>query len=323
MAGCSAHNAGGDNDAAKKRIANWAKVWAVLGALVTFGALASALGAVVGGPVALLAVLAILIGAAAGAALGFFIGQTWDWFTRLKKQSPETITITGLVRCAGKNPWGLQPWTDGDWTFNIGQAPVTSGEGWAVLAPAGLDMNQVRTRAAPKSGLAQAFPSFNEPANAIPILHCEISSRVGSYGVVGGAIGSVAGAIAGGIIGAAICVGLSFVTFGLAAVVCALIVAALILAGAAGGGLLGEAIGSAIGALADALSDFDKKGEAIRDGCMVTITGTWVTDTSHQHNEIHDIEAMPIAECGVGSTASGLGLAAAVGIARHPSGPDP
>lgn len=54
------------------------------------------------------------------------------------------------------------------------------------------------------------------------------------------------------------------------------------------------------------------------------LTGRWVTDVSHQHNEIHDLEAAVLIDCDVpGSTSSGLESAGAVGIGRHPGGRDP
>ena len=58
----------------------------------------------------------------------------------------------------------------------------------------------------------------------------------------------------------------------------------------------------------------------------MTFTGTWVTDSSHQHNEIHDIESAQLIECNDCDTAtkeSSQGLIAAVGIGRHPTGLDP
>ncbi len=153
MTGCSAHNSGGDNDAAQKRVRNWALVFGALGGVATYGTLASALAAgAVSGGVALIAVAAILVASAAGAALGFFIGSAFDWFTRLKEQNPKTITITGLAVCAGKNPWGLQPWTDGDWTVNI------QVDAHSVLAPAGLTIEQVRTSASPSVSDSASSP---------------------------------------------------------------------------------------------------------------------------------------------------------------------
>jgi hypothetical protein len=82
-----------------------------------------------------------------------------------------------------------------------------------------------------------------------------------------------------------------------------------------------------IGWIADELSDFDERGEAITRGCIMTFTGRWITDSSHQHNEIHDIASAQLVECNdcqtdtTGSSTSGL--IAAVGIGRHPTGRDP
>lgn len=72
---------------------------------------------------------------------------------------------------------------------------------------------------------------------------------------------------------------------------------------------------------------FEERGEAITRGCIMNLTGRWVTDSSHQHNEIHDIASAQLIECTncqddtTGSSSSGL--VAAVGIGRHPTGRDP
>ncbi len=330
MAECSAHNKcdGGDEWAGTKRVLlGWAGGGAALGGVLGYLNLAGLIGlGTLSGGVALLAVAAIIVAAIAGYIIGALIGQVVDWFTRLKEQNPKTITIAGRVFCAGRNPWGLQPFTDGDWASNIGNKNdlrLVDPTSLPITAPGAVDqMDEVRIRAAPGSGLARAFRSFNEEECKNDILHCEISSHVGSYGVVGELVGGVAGAIVGAIIGAAICATLSFFTFGLAAVLCVLIVAALIAAGALAGALVGGLIGSGIGALVDEITDFDKLGKTIESNqnCLLFISGTWVTDTGHQHNEIHDIEGVTIVDCGVGSSSSGLRLAAAVGTGRHPSG---
>jgi hypothetical protein len=329
MAGCDAHNEPpADEDAARKRIAAWSLGFAAAAAILTYLNLAGA-SVVFTGPAALAGVGAIIFAAVAAGIITFSIAQVVDWFSRLKEQNPKTITISGRVFCAGKNPFGLQPWTDGDWTTNLG-----NNASLALLAPSGLpvtapgavtQMDEVRTRAAPGSGLARAFKSFNEEAHTTDILHCEISSHIGAYGVIGGMVGTIAGAIAGAIIGAVICAALGIATFGIGLAFCALIVALAIALGAAAGYLAGATIGAAIGALVDGLSDFDKLGKTIESNrnCVITVTGTWVTDTSHQHNEIHDIEAVVISDCGVGSASGALQVTATVGIGRHPSGEDP
>jgi hypothetical protein len=166
-----------------------------------------------------------------------------------------------------------------------------------------------RTRVAP--GASAAFESV-DPGSGVGILHCEISSAVGTGAAIGAPIGAVAGVIAGAIL----CAALGWVTFGLACLLA-------ILLGAILGETLGELIGAGIGAIADALSDFDRKGEGIERCCTVVFRGRWVTDTSHQHNEIHDIDSIQIVGCGVGSTEEGLLLAGAVGIGRIPTGRDP
>jgi hypothetical protein len=321
MAGCDTHpEPPGDGEAWLKAVRNWFIGGTLIAAVLTYLNLAGALPLALSGGVATIAVLALIVAALAGGALAAFIGYAVEWSRRLKVQNPETITISALVLCAGKNT-GVPPFNDGDWTFNV-------GEDWAVASPTapGLTMDEVRTRAAPDSGLSRAFRTTDPDSDAPnrPVFHVEISSHIGNFGAVGSAIGSAAGVIAGLLIGAAICAGLGILTLGLAIAVCALIVAAIALVGAIGGGFLGAAIGGGVGWIADGLSDFEERGKAVERGCQMFLTGGWVTDLSHQHNEIHDLETAVIIECGVpDSTSSGLELGGAVGTGRHPSGPDP
>jgi hypothetical protein len=185
-------------------------------------------------------------------------------------------------------------------------------------------VQEIRTRDAPGDGPAETVV---DPNTKQPTLHCEIGSRIADYAAVGGAVGSVAGAVAGALIGAAICAALALVSFGILGALCLLIVAAMILAGAFVGGVVGNSIGALAGLIADELRDFDEKGEAITRGCIMNFTGRWITDSSHQHNEIHDIASAQLIECNdcqddkTGSSSSGL--IAAVGIGRHPTGRDP
>lgn len=318
MAGCEVrHDGAGDSDAAVGRVLGWV----FGGAGVVGGAAfleAAAIAGLTGGAFAVVAA-AILIAALAGAVLGFFIGWAVNWFDRLHVQNPSSITMAGCILCAGKNT-GVPPFNDNDWTFNLG------GSSLALLAPtdAGLDVQEIRTRSAPGDG-----PAFTvvDAATGQPALHCEISSNIGNYAAVGGAIGSVAGAIAGAAVAGAICAALGLLTFGIGAAVCLLIAAVAILVGAAAGGIIGDAIGGVAGWIADELSDFDKRGEAISRGCIMNLTGRWITDSSHQHNEIHDIASAQLVECNdcqndvTGAASSGL--LAAVGIGRHPTGRDP
>lgn len=318
MAGCDTrHDGAGDNDAGQGRVLGWVYGGGALVAIATFleaGGIAS-LGA---GALAIV-IAAIVVAGAAGAVVGFFVGFAVNWFDRLHTQSPRTITMSGCVLCAGKNS-GIPPFHDNDWTFNLG------GPSLALLSPiiAGLDTMEIRTRDAPGNGPAETTV---DPGSGQPILHCEIGSRIGDYAAVGAAIGSVAGAVAAAVIGAAICAALALVTFGIGGALCLLILAAAILVGAAVGGIVGDAIGGVAGWIADAVSDFDERGEAITRGCIMTLTGRWITDSSHQHNEIHDIESAQLIECNdcqddqVGKGSSGL--IAAVGIGRHPTGRDP
>jgi hypothetical protein len=332
MGECSANNvAGADNSAALPRVGTWIAGFAVVGAI------AGSIVAAVAGVVTAAALAIVAEAAAAGAALGYFIGQAVDWFTRLKTQSPDTITMKGVVMCVGKNPFGIQPWSDGDWTMNIGDMTFVAPPNLPVTTPGALDqVDEVRTRPASGSGLAHAFKSCNVPpppgqdhcAPGQDILHCEISSHIGSYSVVGGAVGAVAGGVLGGALGAAlaaaICAALGVVTFGIAALICALIVIlAFVIAGIVAGGFLGNLIGAGIGAIVDAVTDFDQAGDNVENGCLLFVTGRWVTDTSHQHNEIHDINSITIVECGVGTSAQGLTFSGAVGTGRHPAGKDP
>jgi len=320
MAGCdTTPEPPGDDDAWKKAIRNWVIGGATFGGILAYLNLAGAATAGLTGGAAALALVVIAVAALAGGIMGGFIGYAVEWGRRLKVQDPSSITVSALVRCAGKNS-GAPPFNDGDWTFNV-------GEGWAVVSPndPALTMDEIRTRAAPDSGLTRAFrttdPDSDDPTR--PVFHVEISSSIGNFGSVGGAIGSVAGAIAGMIAGAAICAALAIVTFGIGLIVCALIIVLGAAIGAAVGGLLGAAIGGGIGWIADQFSDFDQKGESVQNNCQMFLTGRWVTDLSHQHNEIHDLDAAVLIDCGVGSSQSGLALAGAVGTGRHPSGVDP
>ena len=314
MAECSAHNNGGDSEAGIKYVIQWVVGGAIVGAIV--GAFMPPLtGANL--PVAIL-------GALAGAALAFYVGSAVGWFSRLKDQNPNQITIVGTVKCAGQNPFGLQPWTDGDWTCNMGDLTLALPADLPVTAPGAINReDEVRLRAAPGSGLLHAFPSFNEDALKTPILHCEISSHIGSYCVVGGAVGSVVGFGLGIAAGIAICIAIGIFTFGIGALLCAIIVAALAFAGAAVGGFTGETVGATIGWIVDEVSDFDKLGKTIEsnENCTLVLTGTWVTDISHQHNEIHDIEAVQVVACsGFAGPPLHPNAVGVVAIGRQPAG---
>lgn len=321
MAGCDTQpEPPGDDEAWLTAVRNWVLGGAGIAAVLAYLNIAGSAPLVIGGGAATLAVLAVLVGALAGGVVAGFIGYAVEWFRRLKVQNPRTITISALVLCAGKNT-GVPPFNDGDWTFNV-------GESWAVVSPTdpALDMDEVRTRAAPDSGLSRAFrttdPDSDDPRR--PVFHVEISSQVGNWGAIGSAIGSAAGAIGGMIAGAAICAALGIATLGIGFALCALIIALGALVGAILGGFAGAAIGGGLGWIADQLGDFEQRGKAVERGCQMFLTGRWVTDLSHQHNEIHDLEAAVIIECGVPpSSRAGLELAGAVGTGRHPSDRDP
>jgi hypothetical protein len=319
MAACDTkHEGAGDYYAGEGRVLGW-----VFGGAGVVGAAAfleaAGITGLTGGAIAIV-IAAIVVAALAGAVLGFFIGWAVNWFDRLHVQTPSTITMAGCVLCAGKNT-GVPPFNDNDWTFNLG------GSSLKLSSPieAGLDVEEIRTRDAPGGGPAEKTVDPLSPAGGtgLPALHCEIGSHIADYAAVGGAIGSVAGAIPG----AVACTALGLPTFGIGGALCLLIVAAAILIGAAAGGVVGNAIGGVAGWIADELSDFDERGEAITRGCIMSFTGRWITDSSHQHNEIHDITSAQLMGCtdcqndATGSASSGL--IAAVGIGRHPTGRDP
>jgi hypothetical protein len=318
VAGCdtSPEVAGvGDYNSAAGRVIGWVLGGAGAFALYVIIELIAAGALVASWPVA----LAIFFGALAGAVLGFFVGWAVNWFDRLHVQDPRTITISGCIQCAGKNS-GYPPFNDNDWTFSLGEPR------WAVLDPLipGLTLDEIRTRDAPGDGPAE---KVIDPATGNPILHCEIGSAIGDAAAIGGAIGSVAGAAVGAALGIAACIALGIFTFGIGAALCLLIIAIAVLAGAFAGGVIGNSVGAGIGWIIDEANDLDERGEAITKGCIMNLTGRWITDSSHQHNEIHDIESAQLVECNdchldvTGSASSGL--IAAVGIGRHPTGRDP
>jgi hypothetical protein len=323
---CSAHNIGGDNSMGFQRVLNLVPLGAVLGAGIL-----TAVATATGFPAA----LGLGGGAAAGAALFAAWGQVAAWFSRLKEQNTNPITIVGTPHCAGKNHFGIQPFSDGDWTTNIGHEPfklVFPTD--LALSPGVTDpMVEIRTRAAFDSGIPKAFMSFNDgacspdnPAACVtPILHCEISSNIGGASVIGGAIGATAGVVGGLVAAAIICAALGAFTFGIGALLCLIIAAIVVAALALAGYIIGAFAGSVVGAIMDAVSDFDKEGQFLEahQQCVYKVSGRWVTDISHQHNEIHDITSIVLVECGVGSAGSALTFTGAVGTGRHPSGMDP
>lgn len=328
MAGCETKNREGNYDWSKDRVGVWSIIGAVGVGGLTYLYVADAFGlGALGGPASAVMALAIIVAAIAGAVLAGFVGQAFEWFNRLKEQDPKTITFVGWVACAKRNLGNptLPEVADGDWTFNI--APTMPGvatatRDWAVEGPPGLSVHEVRTRTA--SG-AEFAGRTTDPGIGpeFDILHTEIGSRIGDYAAVGGAVGSVAGTAVGIAAGVAACAVVTALTLGLGIALCALFIALGALIGALIGGMVGQLVGAGIGAIADALSDFNERGEAITHGCFVRLTGTWVTDRSHQHNEIHDITASQIIECGTAAATAPLETAGAVGIGRHPVGPDP
>lgn len=321
MAGCDTDTKSpGNYDWSADRITGWVLITGAGGAV---WAIVNLIGV---SPLGWPAVLAVVFAFVAGAGLGFWVGNGVEWFDRLKEQDPKTITVSGLIACAGKNT-GVPPWHDNDWTFNMAHANPKPAVELKLLWPVvpGLDEEDVLTRAAPGSGQSQSYHSVDPNLGDLPVFHCEIGSYIGDYSAAGGAIGSVAGTVAGIAGGIAACIALGIFTFGIGAALCLMFVAILAALGAWLGGFAGNLVGAGIGWLADELSDFDKNGKAITKGCVMSLTGTWVTDKSHQHNEIHDITSSQIVECGevIGSASNPLGVVGAVGIGRHPIGPDP
>jgi hypothetical protein len=316
MAGCDTSPHNDLYKSGERRVVNW--VLGGAGGVALAAYLESAgISGLTGGAIALI-IAAIAVAALAGAVLGFFIGFAVLWFDRLHVQNPSQITMAGCVLCAGKNT-GVPPFNDNDWTFNLG-FPLT------LLDPimAGLDVQEIRTRSAPGAGAVQLI---FDSGSGKPAFHCEIGSHIGDYAAVGAAVGSVAGAIAGALAGAAICAALGLLTFGIGAALCLLIAAAMILAGAVAGGIVGDAVGGVAGWIADELSDFNERGEAVTRGCLMNLTGRWVTDAGHGHNEIHDVASAQLVECndcdGDPTGAASSALIAAAGIGRHPTGRDP
>ena len=318
MAGCDTFPHDALYESGERRVLGW-----VFGGAGAFGLAAfleaAGIAGLVGGALAVV-FAAIAVAALGGAIVGFFVGFAVNWFDRLHVQNPSTITMSGCILCAGKNT-GIPPLNDNDWTFNLGGM-------LNLLGPtiAGLDVAQILARSAPGWGGGIEIIHDHDD-NGPQALHCEIGSHIGDYAAVGAAIGSVAGAIGGALAGAAICAALGLLTFGIGAALCLLIVAAAIALGAAAGGVIGDAVGGLAGWIADELSDFNEKGEAISRGCIMNLTGRWVTDGSHGHNEIHDIASAQLVECNdcdqdpTGTTSSGL--IGAVSIGRHPTGRDP
>jgi len=304
MPGCDTQNVSGNYYWSRERVGLG---WGGLGATIAAGAATLALGALNGG--------VILLAALGGYLVGFSIGYCFEWFSRLYVQNPRTIMINGLAVCADRNLGyaGFPLFADGDWTFNIGNLEAAG--------PPGITVEQIRTQPAPDWGEPTAHKTL-DPDTGRDILHCEIGSAIGDAVAVGHMVGTVGGAIAGAMIGAAIgCVVAGIFTFGLGCLIAILIG---LLVGAIIGGFLGDMAGWAVGGIIDAANDFDRKGKSIEQGCIVHLEGRWVTDASHQHNEIHDIERIQIINCPSTGTASGdLKQAAAVGTGRHPTGIDP
>jgi len=315
MAGCSYTP---DPDLFLSNISGWviggASGFAGAAILAAFG-ISGLTGAAV--PIAL---FGIALAAAAGGLVGGAVGNAIYNFNRLLVENTSTITLSGCVLCAGKND-GIYPWADGDWTFNLG------GSSLMLCGPTTAGLNTMSILTTPAPGNGQQVNVIQDQETQQIALHCEISSNIGNYAAVGTAVGAVAGGAAGAAAGAAACASLALATFGIGGALCLLILAAATLFGAATGGAVGDAIGSVAGWIADQVSNFNQRGEAIAQGCVMTFTGTWVTDIGHDHNEIHDVTSAQLGECLACQTdatgATSTCFLAAVGIGRHPTGRDP
>ena len=166
MAGCDTRTEPpGNYDWSADRITAWALIGGAGGAV---WAIIELIGTTFGWQAAVAVALAFV----AGAGLGFWVGNGVEWFVRLKEQNPRTITVSGMVLCAGKNT-GIPPWHDNDWTFNLAhsQPPVDL----KLLAPNdGLVIGEVLFRAAPGSGQSQSYASLDPNLGDRRVFHCEI-----------------------------------------------------------------------------------------------------------------------------------------------------
>lgn len=320
---CGPYNElGADFDHERNSVRAWGLLGATLGGALSSWILLYFFGLL---PSFSLVGLSILLFSAAAFVITASIKSAYDtYFARLKEQNPNRITLNGMVACTQKNPFGIQlppftPSTDGDWVCNLGGDSSQFRFVWPqdlaiTVAGATSQLDEVRMRPADDSDLQRAFKSYDDPERTKDIIHCEITSNIGNYSVVGGAIGSVLVTAAAIIIAAVLC------AFTL--VVCIFIIALAAAIGSYLGALIGQLIGAGIGQLVDHLSDFDKLGKNIEanSNCLLAISGTWVTDIFHQHNEIHDIEAVTILCNGTDSTTPPILLASAVSIGRCPAG---
>ena len=128
--------------------------------------------------------------------------------------------------------------------------------------------------------------------NGTPTIHCEIPSHIGEWGCIGASVGVAVGAA----LGAAAVLALAplAAACGPFAFLCLLLIlllgALIAYAGAEAGAIIGHAIGEALDAGQGLASAF---GEALCGSCL-SVEGNWVTDQDHGHNEIHDVETIPL-----------------------------
>ena len=240
--------------------------------------------------------------------------QLCNWYDRLKIHDPKTITIQGKLLCAKRNtgfPY-VAPFVDGDWTFNIGGD--TKNE-FKFLAPndlqlcyGGTQLDEIRVRnPEPKS---TPYNKIKDECSDVEAIHCEISSAMGTASVIGEFAGTVVASVVG--------IVLMFLYLGCAATLGIGCVLAIILAILAPliGSYVGGLIGTAVGAIDDWYNDTGNVGKSIDVGKIVVASGTWVSDSGHLWNEIHDVESLFAVELKGSSNVNQN--SAAVMIGRYP-----
>lgn len=273
------------------RSAFWALIGAMIGGVGTFGSVlafltatgacgvdsdsdafraCSALAALLGGP---------------GGALGYVLGYCLARLSRLQPNRGRRC-ISGLVlriaRMQFSGGVALAAFTyDPDWTFDLAPrsdeaADLVSRDAlWIRCYTLNLDCKD----------------RPHDP-NGTPTIHCEIPSRIGEWGCIGGSIGAVAGAA----LGAAVVIALAPLALGCGplAFLCLLLILLLggliTYLGAELGAIIGHRIGEALDAGQGLASAY---GEGLCGSCL-SVEGDWVTDQDHGHNEIHDVEGIPL-----------------------------
>jgi hypothetical protein len=211
---------------------------------------------------------------------GSVVGYVWGYcLARRSRLQPNRgkMCLTGLVlhiaRMQFGDVWPAAFTYDPDWTFDV--------------APRGPNANDLISRDA----LIIDCYELRVP-NDTPTIHCEIPSYIGEAGCIGGSIGAAVGAA----IGIAVIVALlpAALACGPLAFLCLLLIILLAAAIAYVGAELGAIIGHKVGEVLDTTQGLSSVyGEGLRGSC-ITVEGNWVTDQDHGHNEIHDVEIIPV-----------------------------